>query len=217
MEIRMRLERPEDFAQTEHCIREAFWNGYQPGCVEHYLMHRLRESPAFIPELDVVALDGETVAGHVVCTRAQILCDGGGVHPVLCLGPIAVLPEYQGRGLGGALIEEVSRCAQELGWDAILLFGDPDYYSRHGFVAAEELGIRAQDDTYRAALQARVLQNAVPRGRFREDPVFDVDPEAAEAFDRRFPKKEKLADTPRQLRFRQVAAMGKRADGARLQ
>ncbi len=58
MTIKLRTEQPADYAETEHVTREAFWNHYSPGCNEHYLLHIMRGSPSFIPELDVVAVHG---------------------------------------------------------------------------------------------------------------------------------------------------------------
>ena len=50
----IRLEQPEDYRETEELVREAFWNIYHPGCSEHYLLHVMRDDPAFVRELDFV-------------------------------------------------------------------------------------------------------------------------------------------------------------------
>ena len=52
--MKIRREEPRDFRASEELTREAFWNVYRPGCVEHYVLHRYRSDPAFIPELDFV-------------------------------------------------------------------------------------------------------------------------------------------------------------------
>lgn len=54
--IEFRQEQPKDYRETETLVRDAFWNQFQPGCVEHYLMHIMRDADVFIPELDVVAV-----------------------------------------------------------------------------------------------------------------------------------------------------------------
>ena len=100
----IRLETPADYAAVEQITREAFWNHHVPGCDEHYLAHVLRQAECFLPELDFVAeLDG-TLAGNIMYTKAKIVGDDAEEYPVLSFGPISVLPEVQGRGIGGKLI-----------------------------------------------------------------------------------------------------------------
>ena len=215
MELEIRLERPADYRETETITREAFWNHYSPGCNEHYLLHIMRDHPAFLPELDFVATDGGKIVGNIVYLRTIIEGDDGNKYDVLSLGPISVLPEYQRRGIGGRLIEHSRQQAREMPYRAILLYGDPDYYSRQDFVSAESLGIRTMDDMYAAALQVCVLhENALSgiAGRYIEDAIYEVDESAAEAFDKGFPRKEKISGTPSQKRFEMMVAMRKKAD-----
>ena len=105
MYIELRLEQPSDYQETENVTREAFWNLHSPGCDEHYLLHIMRDCPAFVPELDVVAAYGGKIVGNIVYAKAVIKADNGNEYEVLGLGPISVLPEYQGKGIGGRLIE----------------------------------------------------------------------------------------------------------------
>ena len=70
MTIKLRTEQPADYAETEHVTREAFWNHYSPGCNEHYLLHIMRGSPSFIPELDVVAVHGGRIVGNIVYAKS---------------------------------------------------------------------------------------------------------------------------------------------------
>ena len=92
-----------------------------------------------------------------MCLRSFIRGDDGVRREVLTLGPIGVLPEYQRRGIGGALIERTAEIARGMGFRAILLCGDPDYYARRGFVPAESFCIRNAENMYADALQAREL------------------------------------------------------------
>lgn len=140
--IQLRQEVPKDYFETETIVREAFWNCYTPACYEHYLIHIMRKCPAFLPELDFVATDGEKIVGNVMCLKGYITGDNRKRYDVLSLGPIGVLPEYQGKGIGGMLIAKTKEIAKEMGFRGILLFGDPNYYTRKGFVAVETLGIR---------------------------------------------------------------------------
>ena len=89
MELQIRQEQPADYRETEQVAREAFWNCYSPGCVEHYLLHVMRDSPNFIPELDFVAVADGKIIGSVAFMKSYILGDDGKRHDVLTLGPIA--------------------------------------------------------------------------------------------------------------------------------
>lgn len=97
VELKLRTEQPADYRETENVTREAFWNLYSPGCCEHYLLHVMRDSPAFVPELDLVAERDGRIVGNVVSLRAVLHGDDGTDCEVLSLGPISVLPECQRR------------------------------------------------------------------------------------------------------------------------
>lgn len=193
--LTIRQERHEDHREAEFLTREAFWNRYQPGCEEHLLLHRMRDVPAFVPELALVAVEDGTLVGHVAVTEARIVDDDRDEVTVLCLGPIAVHPGHQGRGIGTALMEGVLERARELGYRAVLLFGDPGYYARFGFRSTGRYGIGTSTGDHPDALMARELVEgglAGVHGRFHIDPVFEIDADELAAFDQRFPPKEKL-------------------------
>jgi len=213
MDIELRLEDEKDYRETENMIREAFWNRYVPGCDEHYLMSVMRGKPDFLHELDFVAVHEGRIVGNIACAKGRIRCDDGQEIEVVSLGPIAVLPEYQAKGIGRQLIERVCYVAGELGYSAIFLCGDPEYYSKQGFVPAEGLGIRTAENMYAVALQLRELKlNALlgARGRYYESEIYQVNPKSAAEFDESFPNKEKLSDTPSQKRFLKIVAMQKK-------
>ena len=210
--ITLRREEPADYKEVEALTREAFWNHFVPGCDEHYLAHTLRDAPCFLPELDWVAVAGGQIVGNIMYTRAQIRLDGGQTLPVLSFGPLSVLPAFQKQGVGGALIRHTVQLAQDAGHSAILIYGDPAYYSRHSFVPAERYGIAGADRMYRDALQALPLQRGAldnADGLFLEDDAYHVDAGASEAFDRAFPFREKVAGTPSQQRFMEVLTLCK--------
>ena len=210
--IAIRLETPEDYHVVEHITREAFWNHHVPGCNEHYLAHVLRNAPCFLPELDLVAeLEGR-LAGNIMYTKAVIQGDDGTDYLMLSFGPISVLPEYQGLGIGGNLIRRSLAMAKELGYSAVLIYGDPDYYSRFGFVAAEQYKIGTQYNTYAAALQAIELVPGALNGKaglFIEDSAYEVDDKEAEEFDAQFPAKERLSGLASQQKFQIHLSMQK--------
>lgn len=206
----IRREQPADYAAVEQVVRDAFWNVYTPACTEHYLLHIMRDHPAFVPELDMLALVGEKIVGSVVYMRSFILADSGLRYEVLTLGPIAVLPEYQRQGVGRSLISQSREAARRTGFRAILLCGDPDYYLGQGFVPAETYGICNPEGLYMEGLLACELYEGalagIGGGRYYEDAVYNVDEAAARAFDRQFPPKEIVVGTPSQRRFAEVVA-----------
>jgi len=206
----IRLEQPQDYRAVEHLTREAFWNCHVPGCDEHYLARVLRDAACFLPELDFVAERGGRIVGSIMYTRAVVRCDGGETLPVLCFGPVSVLPEWQGKGVGSALIRHSLGAARAQGHAAVLIYGDPAYYARFGFVAAERFGIGTADGHYADALQAvELVAGALSgkAGRFAEDEAYEIDAEAARAFDSAFPYKEKRAGLPSQRRFEALVSM----------
>lgn len=207
MNLIFRHERPGDYRETENVTREAFWNVYAPGCTEHYLLHTMRQSPDFVPELDLVAVCDGQIVGNVVCAESHIECDDNTRRTVLSLGPISVLPAFQRNGIGRKLVGRMIEIASGLGYEAILLCGDPLLYSGYGFVPAGEYGILTADGKMFSALQVHALNDAALErysGRYFESPVYEIDMEQAEIFDRDFPEKEKLSGTPTQLRFNEI-------------
>lgn len=203
MTITLRPELPSDHRAVELLTREAFWGTEMPRCTEHLLVRRLRDAPAFLPELDVVAEVGGEVVGNVMWSRAGVVeqtPDGEVTHDVLTFGPLTVLPSCQATGVGSALMRYTLAEAARLGHRAVVVYGHPDYYPRFGFVRAADVGITAPGGATFDGLMALAL---VPggldgvRGEVHEDPVFQVDAAEAEAFDlAEFPPKEPAVLTP---------------------
>ena len=104
--------------------------------------------------------------------------------------------------------------AFDMGFRAILLCGDPDYYLRQRFIPAETLGIRTEDNMYATALHVYELYDnalANAKGRYIEDEIYQVDKSAANEFDKRFSPKEIIVGTPSQKRFDQIVVMRRKA------
>lgn len=197
--ITMRREEPADHRAVELLTRDAFWGTEMPRCMEHLLVRRVREVASLVPELDVVAEDDGVVVGHVIYTRARVVGPDGEAE-VLTFGPLSVVPERQGTGVGSALMRHTLAEAARLGHRAVVVYGHPDYYPRFGFVRGADVGITAPGGATFDALMALAL---VPggldgvRGEFHEDPAFHVDAAEAEAFDlAEFPPKEPAELTP---------------------
>ncbi len=199
MDIVLRTEEPRDYYKVEILTREAFWDVYKPGCDEHYLVHILRKSDAFIRELSIVADIGDQIAGHVLLSRAIVLDNFESRHEVLCLGPISVHPDKQHAGFGTILMRYAIQAATALGYRGILLFGDPRFYARFGFVNAQKFGITTSDgknfDAFMALELAPGSLNGIS-GKFFYDELFDILPDDADRFDTRFPRRERhVTDT----------------------
>jgi predicted N-acetyltransferase YhbS len=203
MNITIRREQPEDYRKVEEITREAFWNLHFPGCSEHLLAHSLRSAPAFIPELDLVAVvDGE-FAGNIMYCRAIVSSGKDAETEVLTFGPLSVSPALQSRGIGAALIRHSLALAKEMGFIAVFIYGDPDYYHRFGFAGAKAFDIRTADGYYMDALMGLELFPGALEGisgRFFEGEAYNVDDTALEEFEKGFPPKEKL-ETESQKHF----------------
>lgn len=207
--ILIRPEQASDHRIVEELTREAFWNVNVPGCDEHFLVHMLRDHEDFIPELDLVAVLDEKIVGNIMYSRAKVVGADDREHPVLTFGPVSVLPEHQKHGIGSALIEHSGRAALALGYTSILIYGDPEYYYRFGFRAAEVFLITNAEGRFHPALQALELKAGVLdgiSGRFYESPVYHLDAIDAAAFDLDFPSKEKFI-TESQRRFARLAGL----------
>ncbi len=193
MHLTLRLETPEDHRAVEELTREAFWGFTRPTCDEHYLVHLLRQVPAFVPELNCVAEADGKLVGHIIYSRAKVVDHQGFKHEVLTFGPLSVLPEYWNRGVGSALMRHTIREARRLGYRGIVIYGHPDYYPRFGFQRAEAFGITTPGGKSFDALMALPLQDDGLdgiSGAFHEDPVFAMDAAQAAAFNSTFPPKE---------------------------
>jgi len=145
METTIRQEIANDFESVFKLVEEAFKTLQISDHTEQFLVDRLRKSEAFIPELSLVAVDGEKVVGYILLTKVNI-CNNDKKFEALTLAPVAVLPAYQNLGIGGKLIKQVHAAALKLGFGAVILVGHPDYYPRFGYKKASDFGIRQPFD-----------------------------------------------------------------------
>lgn len=209
MHVVLRREREDDYRAAECVIKAAYWNTQTAGGDENYVAHVLRRSPAFVPELTYVAESDRGVIGSIMYSRAVIECDDGSKRGVLNISPIAVLPVLQRKGIGLRLVNFTARLAARAGHSAIVLYGEPLFFCKAGFVPAERYGIGTASDAYTACLLARELQPGALSGcagRYYEDMVFYVSSDAAEAYDREFDSISKRPGLPAQRRFSELVA-----------
>ncbi|PKM49090.1 MAG: GNAT family N-acetyltransferase [Firmicutes bacterium HGW-Firmicutes-7] len=199
MDIVIRLEIADDYREVETLTREAFWDIYKPGCAEHLLIHKLRKVPAFIPELDFIACDKDKIIGNIVYSEAKVVNKSNEEFAVLCMGPLGLLPLYQGKGIGSLLMKHSITKARELGYRAIVIFGNPDYYHRFGFVNSKRYDIQtAQGDNFDAFMTLELNDNSLNgiNGKYFEDPVFKIEIGEVDEFEKGFPYREKhVTDT----------------------
>lgn len=148
----IRLETSADYNEVENVTREAFWNVYRPGCLEHYVLHRYRTRPDFIPELSLcLTVDGKIIA-HVMYTHSEIRADDGRIVPIMTFGPISVDPDFQRQGYGTILLQYSMEKAKELGARALAITGNINFYSKFGFVVASTKGIHYYAETREEAV-----------------------------------------------------------------
>ena len=194
----IRLEEKKDYREVENLVRESFWNVYKPGCAEHYVIHVLRDDPAFVPELDFVMEQDRNLIGQNMFMKTIIEADDGRVIDVLTMGPICITPALKRRGYGKILLDYSLEKAAEMGFGAVLFEGNIDFYGKSGFDYARRFGIRYHDlpddaddsfflckELITGHLDGIIGVYQTPKGYYVKDA--DVD-----EFDKSFPAKEKL-------------------------
>ena len=194
----IRLERKEEQREVETLIREAFWNVYRPGCLEHYVINQLRDDEAFVPELNFVMEKDGQIIGQNMFMRAEIQADDGRRLPIMTMGPICITPELKRQGYGKILLDYSLERAAECGCGAVCFEGNIDFYGKSGFTYASEFGIRYHGLPEGADASFFLCKELKPgfldgiTGVYATPQGYFVDEEAAEEFDRKFVPKEKL-------------------------
>jgi len=192
--IQVRKTDKSEFCQTEHLTREAFWNMYEPGCSEHLVLHQLRKSNSYISTLDLVAVYKKQIIGHIISTKAHVTDAHNSTHEVLCVGPVSVLPSWQGNGVGSKLLKNTITKAKDLGFNGLILFGNPDYYHRFGFKNAKEYEISTKTNQNFDPFMALELNEGSlesVQGKVFEDTAFETKQNEVNEFDKSFPSKKK--------------------------
>lgn len=194
----IRPERNEDHREVEALVREAFWNVYRPGCLEHYVLHQLRNDPAFVKELDLVMEKDGRIIGQNIFLHALIKSDDGRDIPIMTMGPICIARELQGQGYGKRLLDHSLELAAKLGCGALCFEGNIGFYGKSGFVFASEKGIRYHGLPEGADASFFLCRELIPgylegiTGEYAPPAGYFVDEAEAEEFDRFFPPKQKL-------------------------
>ena len=196
MNIIIRLEDERDYRRVEEVTKKAF--SYperiergQIGCpFEHWMVSELRKRDGIL-SLSLVAVVDESIVGHIICSKAEVRTLRG-IIPVLNIGPISVLPEYQRKGIGKALITNMLDKAKQLGYGAILFFGRPEYYPQFGFKEASLFGITdSEGNNYPAFMGMELVPNYLVDaygGKYYESDIYndELNREVVKEFDRNF-------------------------------
>ena len=194
----IRLETTTDHAEVEYLVREAFWNVYRPGCLEHYVLHCLRKDKNFVPELDFVMEKDGRIIGQNIFVKAVICADDGGHIPIMTMGPICIANNLKRKGYGKILLDYSIEKAKEMGVGALCFEGNIDFYGKSGFTYASEYGIRYHGLPKDADSSFFLCKELIPgyldgvTGEYATPAGYFVDETEAEEFDKQFPYKEKL-------------------------
>ena len=194
----IRLERKEEYREVENLVREAFWNVYRPGCLEHYVLNQLRNDDAFVSELDLVMEKDGRIIGQNMFMHAIIKADDGRDIPIMTMGPICIANNLKHKGYGKILLDYSIEKAKEMGVGALCFEGNIDFYGKSGFTYASEYGIRYHGLSKGEDASFFLCKELIPgyldgvTGEYATPTGYFVDEAEAEEFDKQFPYKEKL-------------------------
>lgn len=197
-DVLIRSEKTEDYRETENLVREAFWNVYRPGCSEHYVLHVLRDDPAFVKELNFVMEYDGRIVGQNMFMKTIIEADDGKVVPILTMGPICVAPALKRKGYGKRLLDFSLEKAAGMGFGAVLFEGNIAFYGKSGFDYASKFGIRYHDLPEGEDASFFLCKELIPgylkgiTGVYQTPAGYYVDDNDVEEFDKTFPAKVKL-------------------------
>lgn len=190
----IRNEVKRDYQAVEELTRRAFYNLYVPGCVEHYLVHIMREHEDFIQELDLVLEEDGRIIGNIMYTKAKLVDETGREKKILTFGPVCVEPDLQRQGYGKQLMEHSFTKAVELGYDAIVIFGSPANYVSRGFQSCQKFQVHVEGGKYPAAMLVKELIPGALTGHqwtYSDSPVMAIPEEEARHYDDTLPPMER--------------------------
>lgn len=167
MSLEIRPETPNDYFAIRSVVTAAFGRAE-----EARLVSDLRVDNALTIAL-VAEVDGQIV-GHIAFSPVQIVAPAQ-TTSALALAPVAVHPEWQGRGVGGELIRAGLAAASDAGHELVVVVGHAEYYPRFGFIAAGPFGIECP---YPVPPEVWMVAELIPeaasrqRGLVRYHPAF---------------------------------------------
>ena len=194
--VEIRPEEPNDYFEVEKLTKEAFFDVYQPGCDEHFIVNKLRNSKYYIKDLDYVITENNKIVASIFYSTSSITTNDNKVLDTLSFGPISVRKSHQKQGYGKLIINYTLQKAKEMGYPFVLIAGNPNYYHRFGFESASKYDIylEGMNQTEEADFfMIKVFDKEVVKqykGVLKFAPCYIVDKEEFEKFDEEFKKKE---------------------------
>ncbi|MGG5317710.1 GNAT family N-acetyltransferase [Enterococcus sp. AZ072] len=208
MKVTIRNEEEKDYRIVEEITREAFWNLYAPGAVEHFIAYSIRKHPDYLPELSfVIELDGKII-GSIIYTKAKVVDSKGVEHPLVSFGPVSILPEYHRQGFGRKLIEHSINEAKKLGHKAIIIGGFTYHYHPYGFVGSKKYNLAMPDGKFYTGIMVLPLYEGALdgiSGTIHFSDAMYPDESAFAEYDATFPEKEKKV-LPCQAKFEKAVS-----------
>ena len=199
----IRLEEKKDYLEVENLVRDAFWNVYRPGALEHYIVHNLREDSSFIKDLAYIIEKDNEIIGHINYSIGKISLEQNdkkaSEEDAVVLGPIAIKPSHQKQGYGSKLIRYTLKIAEDKNIPFIIVIGDENYYSRFGFESGSEYNLYLEgtdEDEENPFFMIKINEDVFKekdyeKGIFFNPDVFNVNEEEVDEFDKNFEYKEK--------------------------
>lgn len=206
--ITIRNEQPADYRRVEEITRQAFWNLYQPGGLEHYLVHTMRSHADYLPELSLVIEEDGELLGSIHFCRAWIIQPNGEAVDIVHFGPVCITPRLHRQGYGRLLITAAIERARAAGHRAIALGGFTYHYHPYGFAGTKKYHITMDDGQYYTGIMLLPLYEGALdgiSGQLKFSEALSPDESGLEEYQAGFPPLEKLV-LPCQQAFERAAA-----------
>lgn len=185
----IRPEKEQDHFAVEAMLKRAFWNLNVPGCDEHYYPHIMRKHEDYIPELNLLIEEQSAgIIGSILVVKSRMYDEKGVEKMVLTPGLFGIEPKYQRKGYGTALLTKIFELGAAMGYDTVVLYGNPDNYVSRGFKSCLKYHVHLPGNIYPAALMVKELKNGALKGHtweYHESPAYKVDLSGFEEFDKR--------------------------------
>lgn len=200
-DIEIRLERKEEYRDVEELVRDSFWNVYRPGCLEHYVLKKMRNDPDFVSGLDFVMYKNGELIGQNVFVKTVLHSDDGSDLPIMTMGPICIRNDLKRKGYGKILLDYSLEKAAQSGCGAICFEGNIMFYGKSGFTYARDFGVRyhglpeGEDSSFFLCKELKKGYLDGFSGEYSTPHIYFCgyeEPEEFEKYDSTFPKKEKL-------------------------
>ncbi|WP_232071703.1 GNAT family N-acetyltransferase [Paraburkholderia pallida] len=166
MPFEIRPETPADIPAIHALTAAAFLHAPHTSHTEQYIVDALRAAGELVVSL--VAVDGESLVGHIAMSLVAL---SDGTTGWFGLGPVSVVPERQGQGIGSRLVEHALDALRAQGAAGCVLLGDPLYYQRFGFAPEPALVLPDVPAEY---FQALALRGPVPAATVRYSEAFEA-------------------------------------------